>query len=87
MSANGDITVTWSYVHTGGLPLTNESVYYIFMEGSTINRVPVNLQSINMHSATVSNLTTGFKYSFNVTAENSNGASSILCGPTLHVIG
>lgn len=84
---NGDITATWSYIHTGGLSLTNLSVFYMFMEGSAINRVPVNLQNINALSATISNLTTGFKYSFNITAENSNGASNILCGPILHLIG
>ena len=87
LSVNGDVTAIWSYIHTGGLSLTNLSVFYMFTEGSAINRVPVNLQNINALSATISNLATGFRYSFNITAENSNGASSILCGPILHIIG
>ena len=87
ISAGGDITAAWSYVHTGGLHLTNVSVFYTFTEGLTINRVPVSVRGINTLSATVHNLTSGFEYSFNVTAENGNGASSILCGPTFHAIG
>ena len=87
VSAEGIITATWSYIHTGGLPLTNVSVFYVFTEGSAINRIPTNVTNVNTSSVVIRNLITGFKYTFNITAENSNGSSSILCGPTLHIIG
>ena len=40
VSANSVITVTRSYIHTGGLPLTNVSVEHAFIEDSktTINQ-------------------------------------------------
>ena len=87
VSSSGVITVTWSYVHNGGLPLTNVSVFYTFMEGSTINHVPANVSDIHTSSVSIHHLVTGFKYTFNITARNSNGASSILCGPILHDVG
>ena len=34
VSSNDVITVTWSYIHTGGLPLTNVSLAYTFTEDS-----------------------------------------------------
>ena len=67
--------------------MTNLSVSYMFMEGTTINRVPVDVRSVGTTSVEVRNLTTGFEYTFNITAENTVGAASVLCGPTLHSIG
>ena len=81
------MTARWSYAHTGGQPLTSLSVSYLFMEGTTINRVPVDVTSVGATSVEVRNLTTGFEYMFNITAANSVGAASVLCGPTLHAIG
>lgn len=86
-SSNGTVAVGWSYVHTGGLPLTDLSVAYTFTEGSTTRRVPVNVSSVTRSSVSIQGLTVGFMYTFNITARNNNGASSILCGPILHVIG
>ena len=63
------------------------SVFYVFTEGSVTNRIPTNITRVNTSSVTIHNVITGFKYTFNVTAENSNGSSSIMCGPTFHVIG
>ena len=60
---------------------------YTFSEGSTVNIIPVNVLNIHTTSITVHGLTTGFKYTFNITARNNYGTSSILCGPVLHVIG
>ena len=67
--------------------MTNLTLSYVFVEGTTVNRVPVDLRSVSTRSVGVSNLTTGFEYTFNVTAENSKGAASVLCGPALHAIG
>ena len=88
VSASGVITVTWSYIHTGGLPLTNVSVSYTYEEGSVVSSPnPVQVTSINTTSVTLVELQEGFRYTFNITAENSNGTSSILCGTTLYVSG
>ena len=81
------ITVTWSYIHTGGLPLTNVSVSYSLTKGSrtVIKSVPVS--SIDSTLVEISDIETGFKYTFNITAENSNGSSSIICGATVDALG
>ena len=81
VSMKGDVTVTWSYIHTGGLPLTNISVFYTFEEGSTIGDPNlVQVGSISTTSVTLVELQPGYRYTFNITAENNNGTSSILCG-------
>ena len=87
VSTSGAITVDWSYIHTGGLPLTNVSVLYMFEEGSTIsdsNLVPVG--GTNTTSVTLVELQPGYRYTFNITAENSNGTSNILCGVIVHIM-
>ena len=78
MSINDSITVTWSYIHTGGLPLTNVSVCYSFTKPMSVVK-PIALESIDATSVTVLGIETGFQYTFNVTAENNNGSSSALC--------
>ena len=87
VSVSGDVTVTWSYIHTGGLPLTDIFISYTYEYDSVIsnpNHVPVT--SINTTSITLVELQAGFRYTFNVTAENSYGASSTLCEATIHII-
>ena len=54
-------------------------------ESVTINHVPIS--GIDTTSIEVSNLVTGFEYTFNITADNHIGSTSILCGPTLHRVG
>ena len=76
--ADGAATVTWSYIHTGGLPLTNVSVSYYFE--SVLNSIPIPLISVDTTLVTIPDLKAGFQYTFNVTAENSEGSSSTLCG-------
>ena len=85
-SSNGVVTVTWSYVHTGGLPLTNVSVSYTNSNLSPIP-IPFNDISVDTTLVTVPDLKAGFQYTFNVTAENSEGSSSTLCGPIALVSG
>jgi hypothetical protein len=97
VSSNGVITVTWSYIHTGGLPLTNLFLTYthLILGNSTVfstnrsqlNTVSVMTRSIDSTSIVVPNLVTGAEYMFNITAENKYGSSSIVCGPTPHLIG
>ena len=86
VSSNGVITVTWSYIHTGGLPLTNLYLTYTqSIPGNGLNAV--SIISVDTTSIVFPNLVTGTEYIFNVTAENSYGSSSITCGSTPHIIG
>ena len=91
VSSNGVITVTWSYIHTGGLPLTNLFLTYthLFLGSNfTYNNInDISVSNINTTSVIVSDLIAGAEYTFNITAENNIGSSSIICGPTSHVIG
>ena len=87
-SAAGTITVTWSYVHTGRLPLTSVSVVYRFKEGLALSPpVDVEIANTEVMTATVMNLVAGRLYTFTIAAENSNGFSSIDCGPIRHNVG
>ena len=87
-SANGVVMVTWSYIHTGGLPLTNVSMSYTFEDEFIISRpVPVSISSVDTTRITVPNLEAGFRYTFNVTSQNTVGATSALCGLLIPVPG
>ena len=77
---------TWSYVHTGGLPLTGLSVTYSYEEGVSIVTEPVGV-NLDDFMVTVSGLVAGEEYTFTVIAENSNGSSSTVCEPVNHIIG
>ena len=79
VSSSGTVTVTWSYIHTGGLPLTNVSVSYT--SDNSLSPIPIPLISVDTTSVTIPDLKAGFEYTFNVTAENSEGSSSTVCGP------
>ena len=85
VSSNGTVTVTWSYIHTGGLPLTNVSVTYIIY--NNLSPIPIPLISVDTTSVTIPDLKAGFEYTFNVTAVNSEGSSSTECGFTIHESG
>ena len=79
LSSNGVITVSWSYIHTGGLPLTNLSVVYRYEEGLVMS--PIDIASVEVMKAMVSNLVAGRLYTFSISAENTIGSISIDCGP------
>ena len=80
ISSNGVITVTWSYIHTGGLPLTNVSVSYTYDEDLIISSpVLVQVSNLDATSIMIPDLVAGFEYTFNITAKNSNGSLSVLC--------
>ena len=64
------------------------SVSYTFMEDTvTSNPTEVQVKTLNDTSVVVSGLMAGKLYTFNVTAANDIGSSSILCGPVGHTIG
>ena len=87
-SANGVVMVTWSYIHTGGLPLTNVSMSYTFEDEFIISRpVPVSISSVDTTRITVPNLEEGYRYTFNVTSQNIVGATSALCGVVIPTSG
>ena len=50
VSSNGNVIASWTYVHTGGLPLTYLSVMYSYEEGAlTVSRsVGVNLNDLSV---------------------------------------
>ena len=88
VSSNGIITVSWYYIHRGGLDINGLSVSYTYEEGSVITApVDVSVPSFDATSASVSGLVAGNDYTFTVTASNANGSTSIQCGPTSHDVG
>ena len=87
VSDNGTITVRWSYVHTGGLPLSGISVQYRFREGlSTVTETVSGVDTSDLMTK-VCNLLAGEVYTFTVHAENRNGYSSSECRPVNHIVG
>ena len=85
VSSNGVITVSWSYIHTGGLPLTNVSVVYRYEEGLAMSPpTPVDIANTEIMTLMVPNLVAGRLYTFTISIENSNGSTSIDCGPAHH---
>ena len=83
-SQNGVIIVSWAFVHTGGLPLTNISVTYTFQQENIHVSVP---GGISARSVTVPNLIAGEVYIFNIIAENTYGSSAVQCEGILHELG
>ena len=84
VSADGIITVQWSFIHTGGLNLTGLSAVYSFTDGTLTVTESFAIPSLDATSVNVSNLVAGFVYTFAITAENSNGSSTVSCKPTPH---
>ena len=88
MSANGVVMVTLSYVHTGGLPLTNVSLSYTYEDEFIINKpISISINSVDTTRITVTDLEAGFRYTFNVTSQNRIGFTSTLCGLLLPIPG
>ena len=83
----GIITVTWSFIHTGGLPLTALSADYSFIRGLTPNNDGMVINDLDRLTADFSNLVVGFTYEFTVTARNENGSSTASCGSVFHTVG
>lgn len=85
-SRNGNITASWTYIHTGGLPLTGVSVTYTYEEGTSTVTNSVKVGTNDMKFS-VPGLVTGREYTFTVTAQNMNGSNSTVCTPVDHIIG
>ena len=78
-ASGGGITITWSFNHTGGLPLLNLSINYIVREGTTDitrNGPPVGLADT---TADIQPLVAGLVYTPMVTALNDQGSSTVQC--------
>ena len=68
--------------------MTSVTVGYRFEEGLVMSPpTDVDIANVEVTTAMVSNLVAGRIYTFTVTAENSNGSTSIDCGPVHHDVG
>ena len=85
-SEGGVINVTWSYIHTGGFNLTEVVVEYS-ESGDFQDLQNGNLTDLSQTSLEVLNFTAGRTYSFQVTASNQMGSSSVLCPAVNHSVG
>ena len=77
-SSGGVVTVSWSYAHTGGLPLTRVLVQYQSVPDGMLMTPPGGNVSNPLSSFTslaVEGLIAGDKYQFSVTASNAEGSS------------
>lgn len=64
------------------------SVEYRFQEGLAMSPpIDVEITNAEVMVVTVLDLVAGRLYTFTITAENSNGSTSIDCGPVHHDIG
>ena len=76
----GFITVTWSFVHTGGRPLTSVVINYIVGRRKhwyTTRNGPV--AQLGTTSAIIPSLLAGFSYIPLVVATNFEGTSTVQC--------
>ena len=90
VSANGVITVTWGYTHTGGLEITEVIVQYGIYSSGPIDFQDIpngNLTDPSQETLVVSDLIAGRAYVFQVTASNDIGPASVDCLPVMHLVG
>ena len=85
ISVNGRIHVSWSYLHTGGLNITEISVQYRQQQVNLFQFLQEELPDKNTTIAT--NFTAGYNYVFRVVASNEIGSDSTDCPSVLHQIG
>ena len=81
-ASGGNITITWSFNHTGGLPLTDLTISYVFREGTTDitrNGPPVGLADTTADIQPMLVAGQGLVYTPMVTATNEQGSSTVQC--------
>lgn len=89
-SNNGTIEVSWFYVHTGGLNLTQVSVSYSLDSPVLRFQQPNDSQplaGVDSTSFVAYELQAGNNYIFKIVSSNSVGHSSATCPPVIHDIG
>ena len=86
VSEDGVITISWTYVHTGGLNLTQVEVQY---KEPTQDQFEGNetLDDPNQTSLSFTGLEAGSTYLFQIIAYNANGSDNVTCPPVTHEIG
>ena len=93
LSSNGIIIISWSFVHTGGLNLTQVTVSsstdtFMVWDFQPLPSTPTLVDEEGRPtSLTVSKLPAGNTYVFTVRAFNMLGNSSVSCPPITHDIG
>ena len=90
VSANGVITVTWDYTHTGGLNLTEVIVQYGIYSDDEIEFQGIpdgNLTDVDEVTLDVEGLVAGRAYVFQITATNDVGSTTVQCPPVVHTVG
>ena len=86
------INVTWQFIHTGGLNLTQVSIDYSLNNDSsqffdvTNGQLPVDGDN-SLTSIIVRDLPAGNSYIFKVSSSNDIGNSSTTCPPVTHDVG
>ncbi len=84
-SENGVITVSWDYVHTGGLNLTSVQILSWSVNGHSVYSVGTDCTSNCVFS--VAGLKAGFSYIFAINSSNSEGSVVVKCPEVIHSIG
>ena len=90
ISSGGVVTVSWSYAHTGGLPLTRVLVQYQSVPDGMLMTAPggdVANPLSSFTSLAVEGPVTGEEYQFRVTASNVEGSDVIVLPIFKHTVG
>ncbi len=87
-SENGVITVSWDYIHTGGLNLTSVHVLYrLSTADEYLGWLEGDVNCTSNCSLAVYNLTAGFSYVFVIKVSNDEGPGVGMCPEVSHTIG
>ena len=88
VSMRGIITVSWTYVHTGGLNITRVMIEYKDLSNEQFEgSKTVDETDLNDNSVPFSGFEAGSTYEFEITAYNGIGNANVACPPVLHEIG
>ncbi len=79
--------ITWSYTHTGGLPLTSLNLTYAYTDGTRVIQEEGQGVELDDIDHTLPRLVAGRTYNVIVGAGNSEGSALAQCEPVVHLIG